>query len=1079
VRICPNCGEENPPRFPLCGFCGAQLAPDLPPQEVRKVVTVVFCDLKGSTSLGETLDSESLREVMNDYFDEMRGALEQHGGTIEKFIGDAVMAVFGLPRLHEDDALRAVRAATAMQRGLTSLNEHLHTRYGVRLANRIGVNTGEVVAGDPAAGQRLVTGDAVNVAARLEQAADTNQILIGDLTYRLVRESVEVEAVEPLTLKGKAEPVPAYRLVAVAEGEARPRNRAAAMVGREDELASLLGALQEAVLERACRAATIVGHAGVGKSRLLEELTKAVGADALVLTGRCLPYGDGITFWPLREIVRKAAGIVDQDRIEVARAKLAEVIGEDENDVAERLASAVGLSPRQFPVQELFWGARKLLELLARRQPLVVVFEDIHWAEPTFMELIEHLAQEIDDAPVLILSAARPELFEQHPDWGERPDELLLLLEPLTGAESERVIDNLLEQAELADDVRERIVTGAQGNPLFVEQLLSMMIDDGLLELDEGRWQPTIELADTAVPPTIHALLAARLDRLGREERAVVEPASVIGYSFVQDAVGELAPEPLQAQVEEYLAALTTKQFVQPDSAGAAEGAFRFQHILIRDTAYDGLLKRSRATLHEKFVRWTDRVNGDRALEFEEILGYHLEQAYRYLAELGPLDAKGREIGADGADRLGSAGRRAFTRGDVAAAVNLLRRAASLLPEDNPRRIDLQIQLATALVKFGELEEADTVLSEAMDRASTMNDARRHALALVERHFVKLKTDPEGTTKLLASVADQAIAVFQEHGDELGLARAWRLRSEADRIVCRFGKQGESLERALLHAQRAGDAREEAEILVWLQTSLCFGPTPVRDAIRRCEEILEQGRDFRWVESATLGMLSYLHAMHGRFSEARALYARSRAILEELGMRFALAGRTIVPAAAETLAGDHDAAESVLRWGYAVLEEMGETELRSTVAAYLAETLYEQGRYDDAEAFSRISEQLASEDDLLSGVTWRGARAKVLARRGLGEEAEQLARAGLALAGSTDCLGLHGGALLDLAEVLSLLGREEEAAPLTDDAFWLFERKDDTVSAGRALALGVAGPAPASRTATRPVQVPPRSIEQR
>jgi class 3 adenylate cyclase/tetratricopeptide (TPR) repeat protein len=1065
VQICPNCGEENPPRFRLCGFCGTQLAPDLPPQEVRKVVSVVFCDLKGSTSLGETLDSESLREVMNDYFDEMRGALEQHGGTVEKFIGDAVMAVFGLPRLHEDDALRAVRAATAMQRGLTSLNESLQIRFGVRLANRIGVNTGEVVAGDPAAGQRLVTGDAVNVAARLEQAAGTNQVLIGELTYRLVRESVDVETVEPLTLKGKAEPVAAYRLVAVAEGDGRPRSRGAAMVGREDELASLLGALQEAVLERACRAATIVGHAGVGKSRLLEALTKAVGADAVVLAGRCLPYGDGITFWPLREIVRKAAGIVDQDSTEGARAKLAEVIGDD-SEVTERIASAVGLSPRQFPVQELFWAARKLFELLARRQPLVVVLEDIHWAEPTFLELIEHLAQAIDDAPVLVLSAARPELLEQHPDWGAGPEELRLLLEPLTRAESERVIDNLLGQAELADDIRERIVAGAQGNPLFVEQLLSMMIDDGLLELAEGRWQPTAELAGTVVPPTIYALLAARLDRLAREERSVVEPASVIGYVFAQDAVGELAPPPLQAQVEEYLAVLTAKQFIQPDASGAAEADFRFQHILIRDTAYDGLLKRSRATLHEKFVRWADRVNGDRALEFEEILGYHLEQAYRYLAELGPLDANGREIGADGADRLGSAGRRAFTRGDVAAAVNLLRRAASLLPEDNPRRIDLQIQLGTALVKFGELEEADTVLSEAMDRASKMNDALRHALALVERHFVKLKTDPEGTTKLLSPVAEEAIAVFQEHGDELGLARAWRLRSEADRIVCRFGKQGESLERALLHARRAGDAREEAEILVWLQTSLCFGPTPVGEAIRRCEEILVHGRDFRWVESATLGMLSYLHAMQGRFSEARDLYARSRAILEELGMRFALAGRTIVPAAAETLAGDHGAAESVLRWGYEVLEEMGETELRSTVAAYLAETLYEQGRYDDAEAFSRISEQLASEDDLLSGVTWRGARAKVLARRGLGEEAEQLAREGVTLAGSTDCLGLHGGALLDLAEVLSVLGREEEAALLSDDAFWLFERKGDTISAGRALALKEAGPASADKPAS-------------
>src|SRR5581483_10184370 len=392
MQVCPGCGEENPDKFRLCGFCGTPLAPALPPQEVRKTVTIVFSDLKGSTNLGEALDSESLREVMSRYFDEMRAELERHGGTIEKFIGDAVMAVFGLPTLHEDDALRAVRAAAGMKRALERLNGELERVWGVRLTNRTGVNTGEVVAGDPSAGQRLVTGDAVNVAARLEQAAPANEVLLGELTYRLVKDAVEVEAVEPLELKGKAERVPAYRLLSVREqGEGWTRRRDAPMVGREQELDTLLASFDAAVAERACRLATVVGDAGVGKSRLNEEFLASIGERARVLSGRCLSYGEGITFWPLVEVVRQAASIEEEDTPGVARAKLVSLAGPEGDDVVERVASAIGLSPETFPIEELFWGARKLLESLAREQPLVVLFDDIHWAEPTFLDLVEHL----------------------------------------------------------------------------------------------------------------------------------------------------------------------------------------------------------------------------------------------------------------------------------------------------------------------------------------------------------------------------------------------------------------------------------------------------------------------------------------------------------------------------------------------------------------------------------------------------------------------------------------------------------------------------------------------------------------
>src|SRR5947208_2968276 len=338
MLICPGCGEENPDRFRLCGFCGTALAVELPPQEVRKTVTLVFSDLKGSTSLGEKLDTEALREVMARYFEEMKRPLERHGGRIEKYIGDAIMAVFGLPRAHEDDALRAVRAALEMKEALARLNDELERRWGVRLENRTGVNTGEVVSGDSASAQRLVTGDAVNVAARLEQAAPALEILIGEPTYRLVRHAIEVEAVEPLELKGKSERVPAYRLLAVhATDEEIVRRREAPLVGRETEAAALRAAFELASSDRRCQVLTLVAPAGLGKSRLTEEFSRLARESALVLRGRCLPYGDGITFWPLVEVIRQAAGIDHSDQADSAREKLAALVGSDA-DVLARIA---------------------------------------------------------------------------------------------------------------------------------------------------------------------------------------------------------------------------------------------------------------------------------------------------------------------------------------------------------------------------------------------------------------------------------------------------------------------------------------------------------------------------------------------------------------------------------------------------------------------------------------------------------------------------------------------------------------------------------------------------------------------
>jgi class 3 adenylate cyclase len=389
-------------------MCGAQLAAvEVIPEEVRKTVTVVFSDLKGSTPLAERLDTEALREVLNQYFNTMRAVLERHGGTVEKYIGDAIMAVFGLPQLHEDDALRAVRAAAEMQEELVRINAGFEEIYGVRLENRTGINTGEVVAGDVSVGHRLVTGDTVNVAARLEQNAPTMEILLGEKTYRLVKDAVEAEEVEPLELKGKSEPMPAYRLISVGhheEGVARRLD--APMVGREDELEVLMGALARAKDTNSCHVVTVVAPAGTGKSRLLQEFVAS--SEVRALHGRCLSYGEGLTFWPLAEIARAVAGIGNDDPAADALEKLAALLGPEDREVTDRIAGAIGLSPATYAVEETFWAARRFFESTAAGEPLLVLIDDIHWAERTFLDSIGRLLPDRRAGRARMLGAPRP-----------------------------------------------------------------------------------------------------------------------------------------------------------------------------------------------------------------------------------------------------------------------------------------------------------------------------------------------------------------------------------------------------------------------------------------------------------------------------------------------------------------------------------------------------------------------------------------------------------------------------------------------------------------------------------------------
>jgi class 3 adenylate cyclase/tetratricopeptide (TPR) repeat protein len=1053
MQVCPSCGEENPDRFRLCGMCGERLAPETPLLEVRKTVTIVFSDLKGSTSLGERLDSESLREVLSHYFTEMQSVLERHGGTVEKYIGDAIMAVFGLPVLHEDDAVRAVRAAAEMQVRLAEVNERLERTHGVRLENRTGVNTGEVVAGDVTHGQRLVTGDAVNVAARLEQNAPATEVLIGESTYRLVRDAVEVEPVEPLELKGKSERMPAYRLLSVSREEGIARRHDTPIVGRDAELTTLATALGEARASRTCRVVTVVAPAGVGKSRLLREFLDRTGDEAGHLRGRCLSYGDGITFWPLAEMAREAAGIDNDDPLEIATSKLGSLLGPALVDVTERIAAAIGLSERSFPVQETFWAVARFLQHVGRDRPLIVLLDDIHWAEQTFLDLIDHLATSIAGTPVVLVCSARPELLHEHPEWGERAGRTIIRLEPLSEQDSAHVVENLLGQAFIDPNARARIVQAAEGNPLFVEQMLSMLIDDGLLQQgSDGGWLLVSDLGSFDIPPTISALLSARLDRLGPAERAVIERGAVIGQVFFRGAVEDLAPEGVRTHVEEALVRLTTKELIGPDeSSFAGQEAFRFVHILVRDAAYRGLLKRARAELHERFVDWLERVASDRVLEFEEIRGYHLEEAYRILVELAAGDEHAREVGRRGARYLASAGSRALARGDMQAAANLLQRASGILPPDDADALRLLLQAGEAMIEAGDFASAERAVTEALRRAPELGDRALEANARLMLLQLRSSTAPESVE--IEPEVTRALPLLEELGDDEGLARAWQLLTMVHWEACRWGTAETTAQRMIEHARKAGSRMLEDRVRPALATCALYGPRRVDSAIELCEDLLSTAGDDRKGEATTLLALAHLEAMRGEFARARDLYRQSRASLEELGWNAQAAVTSISSGPIEMLAGDPVAAERELRRDVEALEAMGEKYYLSTAAGFLAEALYRLDRLEDADRSGQMCADLAAPDDVSSQFLWRCVRGKVLARRGRHEEGELLVREALSLIREAEDPDSQATVLLDLVEVLRLQGKHDEASAAAREATHLFEEKGDVVGARRASAL--------------------------
>jgi hypothetical protein len=668
-----------------------------------------------------------------------------------------------------------------------------------------------------------------------------------------VRDAIEAEAVEPLTLKGKSEPVAAFRLIAARGLDGYARREDSPIVGREDEIAAVDRILGEITNEREARLVTIFGHAGIGKSRLAREVIARAGEGARIVKGRCLAYGDGITFWPLREIAGGAAGIRADDGPAEARAKLAELIGDD--DVVARIASAIGLSEGAFALHEVNWAARKLFEKLAAFGPLVALIDDIHWAEPAFLDLIEHVLDSAENAPILLLATARPDLLEKRPAWAERDGALRIELKPLSDAAAARVAENLLG-ASFPADVAARIVAAAEGNPLYVEQILAMLVDTkAIRRQDDGQWVRGENYGEIDIPPTIKALLEARLGQLAPGERTAIEPASVIGLQFAAPAVASLAPERARQSIEEQLANLTRKQFVHAlPSAEDAELIYRFHHHLVRDTVYGSLLKRVRANLHVDFVKWADKVNAERGrgLEFEEILGYHLESAHRYLVELGPLDERGHEIGprrvaparVGGRPRVRP--RRRARLGEPAA------------PRDRAASGERSAAAAAAAAARRGAPRARPLRRRARARRARACDRRarrQRPRPRRRRPRAHARAPAQGRARQLErgdSAADQRDdPAPRAAGAHAELARAWRLVALTRQVAGSLGNAGDAILKVVTHARAAGDERFVARSALGLTFNVLYGPTSVREALQQCESFVTDGMRDRLVQGSS------------------------------------------------------------------------------------------------------------------------------------------------------------------------------------------------------------------------------------
>jgi class 3 adenylate cyclase len=921
-------------------------------REERRLLTVLFADLVGSTELGSGTDPEVLRQQMTRFFERMKEIAETHGGTVEKFIGDAVMVVFGVPRLHDDDAERAVRCGLAMQAAMADLNREL----GTALAVRVGINTGEAVVRSGDDGQFIV-GDPVNVAARLQQGADAGEVVVGPLTEQLTRAAVTYERRQALLAKGKSAPVRAFR--AVEPKTTVPRQfrgvpgLRAPLIGRDRELQFLLNTFGRVVEDRQAHLVTLLGAAGIGKSRLIEEGLDRIKAEyrSHVLEGRCLPYGKGITYWPFIEIIRRDAGISLEDDREAAVRKLHERLAslplpaEQVPAVERRLAVVLGLDavetaipevPAERVNTELAWAIRREVEALAGEWPVVVVVDDLQWAEPAILELIQQVTQRSTAVPVLWLCLARPELLETRPQWGAgRSNTSLLTLNPLKPAEISTLISRLLEIDEIPQVLRQRLLDRSEGNPLFCEEFLRMLIDEGQLVNVEERWRADAGAAEIRVPESIQALLAARLDSLPDMQKQTLKAASVVGERFTSEQVGALATDIDTAAAVD---ALLSTGLVLEDSAATDGASYRFKHLLVRDTAYSTLSKMDRGELHERFARHLERVTGDRADEYAEIIAYHADRAYLLSREMR-LPPEALRPRAQIALRWSLfLAERARSRNDFPVMADRIAGARVAIEDLDPNegigdRLRLRLLEAHDYSALDHYDAAIAAAAEVRDRATTIERWDLAAAAQLTLARIDQRRDPIGT-RTTEQIAEAA-RLFRLAGDPLG-----ELETEWLNVLSRLGQNDWS----------AIDV--DGEVLA-----------------ERAAALNDPARAASWY-----GILAVFAAKGGRSRNARKFLTRTATFMNLVGFHsatwFVMAQATI-----EMLSGDADASAARLRQAIAAEgdEGWGTIFLERT----LSECLMRAGSLVEADAV--LADALKRSEE--SGELWN--RCELLAKRAL------------------------------------------------------------------------------------------------
>jgi class 3 adenylate cyclase/tetratricopeptide (TPR) repeat protein len=1019
MTTCPACGHGNPDEQKFCGECGAVLS--APGEARRRLVTALFCDLVGSTELAERLDSEHLRKVLDRYFEAMRAAIQRHGGTVEKFIGDAVVGTFGVPEAHEDDTLRAVRAALEMRSAAAELDSEIDDPH-IRVLVRIAIDCGESFADEAAAVQGRIAGDVFNTAARLQAAAEPGDVIVSAAAERMLRGRVDLASLGSIELKGKAEPVLAHRVLGVRPSPIRVETP---LVGRDRPLTMLREAWEDVIEANACLLVTFLAPPGVGKSRLATAFADQIRERATFLVGQTPSYGDGVTFAPLVELLTNAAGLPSGDAEQVA-ATLRERLGSqpDGPAVADRLAQVLGVGGGLGA--DASWAVRRLLEVLASERPLVVVLEDVHWAEKQMLDLVDSVIERVH-GPVLFLCLARPELLEQRPTWAAgKARAITMTLPPLSHEEARRLAEGLLG-AQAPPAVVDRVCETAEGNPLYLEQLTAMLADQGLLV--DGRWVGS-EDAVVEIPATLQALLAARLDRLDPTARLILERASVEGRRFRLAGLRALAPEVSEDQVQAEIASLERQGLVQPEDEAA--GRWRFAHALVLDATYRGLSKELRAELHERLADWMMDTDVDQA-DVDESVARHLERALHLREELGERDDRSATLSERAGELFSTAGSRAFAALDFITARDLLGRAAALLPERSPRRLDLIPNLGAALADSGRTEEAEVLLTEAVDQAraaGSERDALRATVQLLSNRVYRSPTDAE--IESAAVEARGAAYAFEALDDDVGLAEAALAIAYLEETRGRIAEARMWVSDAFRHALAARRPREATQAAGDLLGQATFGPLPFDRFAAEAEELLSLGELISGgVGHALLAVAALATGDDPGFHEHE---ERWRDVLDRNGLPWFAATQGAWIATVEISVGKAEAAERRLREAREFLAAIGNIWQVDLVDSYLCEAV---GAQDRPREFLRLTDafttsvQMTDRHTLIRGQLML-ARAHLL--RGSVVEGEAAARRALRLVMRTDFVPNHANALLTLADALDARDQSAAAAAARSEA---------------------------------------------